>query len=143
MSDDELRMMSRETELAMKIVSMLEKERSDSKTVATEESRPSEDNAAEFSGDSVKPLSADLDPQRQHLIGVRIISRRDEIPISEKHVLVMWGLSTYRFEHPLGVTFAVDNSRSNDARNKQHREAQHDAMELARAKGLEFIYVLL
>ena len=141
MSDDELRTLSRETELAMKIVSLLDRERSGSKPAAPEESRHTEDNAAGLEHDPVKPAATDLEPR--HLIGVRLISRRDEIPIWEKHVLVMWGLSTYRFEHPLGVTFAVDNSRSNDARYKQHREAQRAAMELALAKGLQFIYVLL
>jgi hypothetical protein len=140
MSDHESTKLSRGTELAMKIVSILERERSGSKATATEEHRHIEDKATGFEHDPVEPVAADLEPQ--HLIGVRLISRRDEIPISEKHVLVMWGLSTYRFEHPLGVTFAVDNSQSNGARDKQHREAQLAAMELARAKGLQFIYVL-
>jgi hypothetical protein len=105
-----------------------------------EEAKPNKDDIVGFEHHPIEVAAADLEPQ--HLIGVRLISRRDEIPISEKHVLVMWGLSTYRFEHPLGATFAVDNSRSNGGREKQHREAQLAAMDLARARGLQFIYVL-
>jgi len=140
MRDDEMTRLSRETELAMKIASIFKRESSGSKAATTEEGRHPGDDTASFENSPVDPATADLEPQ--HLIGVRLISRRDEIPIWEKHVLVMWGLSTYRFEHPLGVTFAVDNSRSNGARDRQHREAQLAAMDLARAKGLQFIYVL-
>ncbi len=132
MSDD-LNKLSRETDLVMKILSSLEKERRQSKA---EEGR-ADDNTV-----SSEPEPAPVDLDRQHLVGVRLISRRDEIPISENHVLVMWGLSTYRFEHPLGVTFAVNNSRSNNTREKQHREAQLAAMESAHARGLSFIYIL-
>lgn len=138
--DDEITKMSRETELAMRIVSILERERRGPEAATTEQGRLAKGDTGAVEQDPVEPVAADSEPQ--HLIGVRLISRRDEIPISEKHVLVMWGLSTYRFEHPLGVTFAVDNSRSNGTRDKQHREAQLAAMDLARAKGLRFIYVL-
>jgi len=140
MSDNDLSKLSRETELAMKIVSMLEKERSGSREAAIEESTEAEGNQPDFEPNLSKSATAVFEPQ--HLIGVRLISRRDEIPVLEKHVLVMWGLSTYRFEHPLGVTFVVDNSRSNAAQDKQHRDAQLAAMQLAVAKGLQFIYVL-
>jgi hypothetical protein len=140
MSDDKSDRLSRETDLAIKIMSLLQNERNPSKGPAIKESIPAEDKTNGPAQRPVEPVAvvAELEP----LTGVRIISRRDEIPISEKHVLVMWGLSTYRFEHPLGVTFAVDNSLSNNARDRQHREAQRDAMELARAQGLPFIYVL-
>lgn len=74
--------------------------------------------------------------------GVRHISDRDAIPIAEKHVLVMWGLSTYRFAHPRGVTFAVDNSRANVERDQQYRDAIAAATELAQFDGLPFVYVL-
>src|SRR5689334_5097857 len=37
-------------------------------------------------------------------IAIRRIRSRSAIPLEENHVLVMWGLSTYRAEHPRGVT---------------------------------------
>jgi hypothetical protein len=40
------------------------------------------------------------------------------------------------------VTFAVDNGLSNTDRDQQYREVQLAALELARAVGLPFIYVL-
>jgi hypothetical protein len=139
MSDRELTKLSRETELAMKMVALLESERSGSNAIANQECKPTGETTG-FEHEVVQSVAADSEPQC--LVGVRLIARRDEIPISEQHVLVMWGLSTYRFEHPLGVTFTVDNSRSNATRDKQHREAQLAAMEVARAKGLQFIYLL-
>ena len=138
MSDHESTKLSRETDFAMKIISILERERNGSESAAAKDSKHAEDNVDGREYEPCEAVATDLQP----LIGVRLISRRDEIPILEKHVLVMWGLSTYRFEHPLGVTFAVDNSRSNLARDKQHCEAQLAAMDLARAKGLQFIYVM-
>ena len=42
----------------------------------------------------------------------------------------MEGLSTYRFEHPLGATFVVDNARHNRDLDLHHREALSDAIEL-------------
>jgi hypothetical protein len=70
------------------------------------------------------------------------ISDRRAISLAEKHVLVMEGLSTYRFEHPLGTTFVVDNGRYNSDRDLHHREALSDATNLARAWGLNRLYVL-
>jgi hypothetical protein len=90
--------------------------------------------------DAVERAIVSVEPE--HRTEVRRISRRDAIPISEKHVLVMWGLSTYRFQHPRGVTFVVDNSRLNVASDQQYREALVAAMKLACAEGLPFVYVL-
>jgi len=72
---------------------------------------------------------------------VRISDRR-AISLTERYALVMEGLSTYRFEHPLGTTFVVDNGRYNGDRDLHHREALSDAMTLARAWGLNRVYVL-
>ena len=73
---------------------------------------------------------------------LRQISRRDSIPIPEKHILVMWGLSTYRFDHPLGVTFVVSNSRANRESEQQFRDALAAARNLAQDHGLPCVYVL-
>jgi len=75
-------------------------------------------------------------------IAIRRIRSRSAIPLEENHVLVMWGLSTYRAEHPRGVTLVVDNSRRNVERDFQYKEAMLAAKELARAKGLQFVYEL-
>jgi hypothetical protein len=81
-----------------------------------------------------------VDEEAQHDLAFRNISARDEIPLTEKHVLVMWGLSTYRYEHALGVTFIVNNSRYNKGRDREYQEAKHAASELARSQGLEYVY---
>lgn len=78
----------------------------------------------------------------QPSVDVRHIRSRNAIPLEEKHVLVMWGLSTYRAEHPLGTTFIIDNSRRNTQRDAQYREAMNSAADLARSKGLPSMYVL-
>jgi len=90
--------------------------------------------------------SAGLAPQvlitADTAIPFRHISKRDEIAISESHVLVMWGLSTYRAEHPRGVTLVVDNGRANRDRDAQYRDALKDALALARDRQLACVYVL-
>src|SRR5690348_1732072 len=71
-------------------------------------------------GDAVsRPASLELGASvsADATIPLRHISSRNEIALSENHVLVMWGLSTYRAEHPRGVTFVVDNSRANRDRD--------------------------
>lgn len=89
------------------------------------------------------PDEAELVPvEPQYQSGLRYISDRDAIPISEKYVLVMWGLSTYRFVHPRGVTFIVDNSRFNVERDRQYRDTMIAATDLAQSEGLPFVYVL-
>jgi len=81
-------------------------------------------------------------PVDEELDNIRSIRSRNDIPLAEKHVLVMWGLSTYCAEHPMGATFVVDNSRYNRARDQQYREAISSAIEMAQTKGLPFIYLL-
>jgi len=85
-------------------------------------------------------VSTPVEPKSK--IGLRYISDRDAIPITEKYVLVTWGLSTYRFEHPRGVTFIVDNSCSNVERDRQYHDAIVAAAELAQSEGLPFVYAL-
>lgn len=75
-------------------------------------------------------------------VALRRIARRDAIPLLERHVLVMWGLSTYRNDHSLGTTFIVDNSAYNSSRDSEFKKALAEALQLARAQGLNFIYVL-
>jgi hypothetical protein len=75
-------------------------------------------------------------------IAIRRIRSRSAIPLEEMHVVVMWGLSTYRAEHPRGVTLVVDNSRDNVERDFQYKEAMLAAKQLAQSKGLQFVYEL-
>jgi hypothetical protein len=83
-------------------------------------------------------MAAELKDQ----INVVHITDRNSIPISEKYVLVMEGISTYLFEHARGATFVVDNSRYNRDRDQHCRDALNAAVALAKAKGLPAIYVL-
>jgi len=70
------------------------------------------------------------------------ISRRTDIPLSEKHVLVMWGLSTYQNAHPLGTTFVVNNSVRNALRESEYKSAVDAATKLAEQHGLDRVYLL-
>ena len=137
--EEELNDLSPEGQMAMKTaLSILAGDKSMSKDVI--ENMPDANVVASSSTDAVDRAIATVEPQ--HRTEIRHISRRDAIPITEKHVVVMWGNSTYRHEHPRGVTFVVDNSRSNLDRDQGYRDTLLAAMHLARSKGLSFIYVL-
>lgn len=79
---------------------------------------------------------------RPESVAVIRIKQRDSIPITEHHVLVMEGLSTYVFEHPRGASFIVDSSIYNVDHDRQYNEALDAAKAMARTKGLPAIYVL-
>ena len=75
-------------------------------------------------------------------ISIKHIKKRDDIPLLEKHVVVMWGLSTRSFTHLLGTTFVVNNSRYHSTRDIEFQEALAAAKKLALTQELTLIYLL-
>ena len=132
LNDEDLNALSPEAEIAMRTaLEVLSAESSADKRV--DEGLGPTDHLVEQAETAIEVLP---------LIDVRYIKSRNAIPLEEKHVLVMWGLSTYRAEHPLGTTFIVDNSRRNTGRATQYLDAMHAAADLARSQGLPSVYVL-
>ena len=98
---------------------------------------------------AARPAAARPEPTRPALVAqadgsvqIMRIARRTDIPLSEKHVLVMWGLSTYQSSHLLGTTFVVNNSRQNVARDSEFKSALAEAAKLAERGGLDRVYVM-
>ena len=86
----------------------------------------------------------EMPPRNAELREIQVtrIAQRNAISLTENYVLIMEGLSTYRFDHPRGTTFIIDNSRYNRDRDLHQRQASEDAMNLARVRGLDRVYVL-
>jgi hypothetical protein len=131
-NDEDLGELTPEAEIAMKTaLEVLSAESIEDKRV---------DKSVGPTGHPVEQTEIGIEVQLS--VDIRHIRSRNAIPLEEKHVLVMWGLSTYRAEHPLGTTFIIDNSRRNTQRDAQYREAMNSAADLARSKGLPSVYVL-
>jgi hypothetical protein len=136
MGDEELKNLSPEEQAMRMALSVL-----GGSSEFKHDARPGHDpDRGDGSGEASAARAAEIHEPAPDL--ARRIASRSEIPVAERYVLVMWGLSTYRFDHEMGVTFVVDNSVRNRDAEREFREALGEARKTAERRGLPFFYVL-